>query len=231
MAVVQFLLAVAFLAMLNQFVRPTQALLFANHGITEIVVVGALKIAGFILLLITPFLTMHLLSEERQTGSINLLYSAPISITELILGKYLGVVFVVLFLLLLIVLMPLSLLIGTTIDLLQLASAMLGLFLLVSSFTAIGLFMSSLSSQTTVAAISTFGVLLALSIINSAKSGYRAGYDSELLRRILDYMSLLNHHDRLLDGIFNSTDIIYYLLVSATFITLSIWRLDIERAH
>jgi ABC-2 type transport system permease protein len=165
-AVVQFLLAIFFLLILGKFIDPAAASLFANYGVTEIVVVGLLRIAGIILLLITPFITMHTFSEERQTGSIKLLLSSPISMTELVLGKYLGVICYLFLLLLLIYLMPLSLLMRAELDLLQLLSGFLGLVLLTSSFAAIGLFVSSLTSQSAVAAISTFGVLFVLWIMN-----------------------------------------------------------------
>jgi len=225
-AVVQFLLAIFFLLILGQFIDPAAASLFANYGVTEIVVVGLLQIAGIILLLITPFVTMHTFSEERQTGSIKLLLSSPISLTELVLGKYLGVMCYLFLLLCFIALMPLSLLMGTELDLLQLLAALIGLVLLTSSFAAIGLFVSSLTSQSAVAAISTFGVLFVLWIMNMA-----GNTGTEQFREILTYASLLNHYHNLLDGIFNSTDVIYYLLVSSVFIILSIWRLDNERLY
>ena len=223
-AVVQFLLAIFFLLILSQYMDPAAASLFANYGVTEIVVVGLLQIAGIILLLITPFVTMRTFSEERQSGCIQLLLSSPISMTELVLGKYLGVICYLLLLLSLIALMPLSLLMGTELDLLQLLSGIIGLVLLASSFAAIGLFVSSLTSQSAVAAISTFGILFVLWIMNVA-----GNTGSELFREILTYSSLLNHYHNLLDGIFNSADVIYYLLVSTLFIVLSIWRLDNER--
>ncbi len=225
-AVVQFLLAIFFLLILSQFIDPTAASLFANYGATEIVVVGLLQIAGIILLLITPFVTMYTFSEERQSGCIKLLLSSPISVTELVLGKYLGVICYLFLLLSLIALMPLSLLMGTELDLLQLLSGIIGLILLASSFAAIGLFVSSLTSHSAVAAISTFGILFVLWIMNMA-----GNTGSDLFREILTYSSLLNHYHNFLDGIFNSADVIYYLLVTTVFIALSIWRLDNERSY
>lgn len=223
-AIVQLLLAIFFLVILRQYIDPATASLFANYGATEIIVVGLLQLAGIILLLITPFVTMHTFSEERQTGSILLLLSSPISITELVLGKYLGVIAYLFLLLSLIALMPLSLLMGTELDLLQLLSALIGLILLCSSFAAIGLFVSALSHQPAVAAIGTFGVLFVLWIMNMV-----GNTGSELFVEILIYASLLNHYHHLLDGVFNSVDVIYYLLISSLFIILSIWRLDNER--
>ncbi len=221
--VVQFLMAIFFLLILTNLAT---ASLFSNYGVTEIVVVGLMQIAGIILLLITPFVTMNTFSEERQTGSIKLLLSSPVSITELVLGKYIGVLSYLFLLLGLIALMPLSLLMGTELDLLQLLSAFIGMVLLTSSFAAIGLFVSSLTSQPAIAAISTFAILFVLWIMNMA-----GNTSTGLFREILNYVSLLNHYHNLLDGIFNSTDVIYYLLVNSAFIILSIWRLDNERLY
>ena len=54
---------------------------------------------------------------------------------------------------------------------------------------------------------------------------------SEVFREILSNASLLNHYHNFLDGVFNSADVIYYLLVTSVFIILSIWRLDHERLN
>lgn len=224
LAVVQFLLAILFLIMLNHFMNPAPWLF--GHGLTEIVVAGLFQTSGIVLLLITPFITMRLFSEERRTGTITLLFSSPITITELVLGKYLGTICFLLIMLALITLMPISLLLGTELDLGQLGAGVLGLMLLMSSFAAIGLFISTLTSQTSVAGITTFGVLFMLWIINLA-----GATGSEAVRAIFSYLSLLNHYDNLIDGIFNSVDVIYYLIISAAFIILSIWRLDGERMH
>jgi len=224
LAIVQLLLAVFFLILLNQFMNPSSW--FAGRGLTEIVVAGLLQIAGIVILMVTPFITMRLFSEERATGTINLLFSSPVSITELVLGKYLGTLCFLLIMLALIALMPFSLYLGTKLDFGQLCSGLLGLFLLMASFAAIGMFVSTLTNQVSVAAITTFGVLFMLWILNLA-----ANTGSEITMAIVSYLSLLNHYNNLINGIFNSIDIIYYLLVCTVFVTLSIWRLDGDRMH
>ncbi len=224
LAVVEFLLAIFFLILLNQFMNP--APWFAGRGVTEIVVAGLFQVSGIVLLLVTPFITMRIFSEERRTGTIKLLLSSPVSITELVLGKYLGTLGFLFVLLALIALMPLSLLMGTPVDLLQMSAGLLGLFLLMASFAAIGLFISSLTSQASIAAITTFGVLFMLWIINLASTT-----GGEVFRAIFSYLSLLKHYDSLINGMLNSVDVIYYLLICITFIVLSIWRLDGERLH
>lgn len=222
-AVVQCLLATFFLFILDKFLDPTMVSFLANRGVNEIIVTGFLQITGIILLLITPFITMRTFSEEYQTGSIKLLLSSPVSLTGLVLGKYLGVICYLFLLLSIIFLMPLSLMMGTELDFLQLYSAMLGLALLSSSFVAIGVFSSTLTRQPAVAATITFGILFVLWIMDIA-----AHSNSTIFAEILSYMSLFGHYHNFLDGIFNSVDVIYYLLVSLVFVVLSIWRLDSE---
>lgn len=224
LAVVEFLLAILFLILLNQFMNPTPWL--AGRGATEIVVAGLFQVSGIVILMVTPFITMRIFSEERRTGTINLLFSSPVTITELVLGKYLGILGFLVIQLLLIALMPLSLLMGTSIDLWQTSAGLIGLLLLMSSFAAIGMFISSLTSNTTIAAITTFGILFLLWIINLASST-----GSELFKTIFTWLSLLNHYGNFINGLFNTTDLFYYLIIIVLFVVLSIWRLDSERLH
>jgi ABC-2 type transport system permease protein len=146
-----------------------------------------------------------------------------VSMTEIILGKYLGVLSFFLILLCLLALMPLSLLAGTELDLGKLAAGLLGLTLLLAAFAATGLFMSALTEQPTIAAISTFGLLLLLWIIDWAGNSDNQGSG------LFAYLSMLRHYETLLKGQFNSTDVVYYLLVITLFLGLSIRRLDSDR--
>jgi ABC-2 type transport system permease protein len=118
----------------------------------------------------------------------------------------------------------LSLLMGGGLDLGMLAAGVLGLVLLLAGFAAVGLFMSTLTEQPTIAAVSSFGVLLLLWIIDWAGSN-NAGQASELFA----YLSLLRHFQSLLKGVFDSTDVVYYLLFVTLFLVLSIRRLDADR--
>ena len=223
LATVQFLLAIFFYLLLSQFMQPAAA---SNAGLTEAVISGTYQIAGVIMLLVSPLLTMRLITEEHRLGTIKLLFSSPLSITELVLGKYFGMTAFYCLMLIMISLMPATLLFGAQLDLGQIASGLIGLLLLMSSFAAIGLFISSLTKQPSTAAISTFGVLFLLWIINIAGSN-----SSESTAAILSYLSLLKHYTNLLNGIFNSADVLFYVFVSFFFILLTIWRLDAERTH
>ena len=222
LATVQFLVAIFFYLLLSQYMQPATA----GTGLTEVVVSGMYQISGVVILMVSPLLTMRLITEDRRLGTIKLLYSSPVSITQLVLGKYVGISVFYSIILLMITLMPASLLFGTQLDLGQIASGLIGLFLLTSSFAAIGLFISSITKQASTAAISTFGVLFLLWIINIAGAN-----SSEATAAVFSYLSLLKHYNNLLNGVFNSTDVLFYVLISSFFILLSIWRLDAERTH
>jgi ABC-2 type transport system permease protein len=225
LAVVQFIMAYFFLLYVEQYVtfQPSLARLENIPGVTDMVVAPLFDTAGIVLLLVTPMLTMRLISEEHRNQSLPLLFSAPISMTEIILGKFLGILSFMLIILFILALMPLSLLAGTTLDLGLFTASLLGLVLLLASFAAVGLFMSTLTYQPTIAAMSTFGILLLLWILDAAGT---TGTDTD---RLFSYLSILRHYQSMLKGVFNTSDIMYYFLFIATFLVLSIRRLDSER--
>ena len=225
LAVTLFILAYLFLTQIETYLslQPRLAALDGAPGVADIVVAPLLADAAVVLLLITPLITMRTLSEERRNRTLSLLFSAPVSMTEIVIGKYLGVLSFFLILLGLLALMPLSLLVGTDLDMGKLAAGMLGLVLVVAAFTAIGLYMSSLTEQPTVAAVTTFGLLLLLWIVDWAgDSDIRGG-------NALAQLSMLRHYEPLLKGLFNSEDVAYYLLVILLITGFTIRRMDAAR--
>ena len=225
LAVTQFILCYQFLSQLEAYMQfqAQLSVLEESPGITDLVIAPLLGGAAIILLLIVPLLTMRLISEEQKNQTLPLLFSAPISMTQIILGKYFGILGFLTILILMIALMPLSLLLGAAIDLGQVLSALLGLFMMVASFAAAGLYMSTLTRQPAIAAVSSFGLLLFLWIINWAGSSNAAQVYGD---NVLSWFSLLNHFEPLLKGVFSSTDIIYFLLFIFLFLVLGIRRLE-----
>ncbi|MGD8568982.1 MAG: ABC transporter permease [Gammaproteobacteria bacterium] len=224
LAVVQAILAYFFLVYLDYYVQiqPQLTTLPNAPGVTNMVVVPLFSTVALIVLLVVPLLTMRLVSEERRNQTLTLLISAPVSVTQIIMGKFTGLMAFLLIMLGLITLMPLSLLMAGSIDMGLLLSGILALVLLLCSFVALGLYLSTLTTQPTVAAIATFGALLLLWILDLA--GKTGGEES-----VLAYLSMLNHYQPLLRGIFSSADVAYYLLFSALFLVLSVRHLDAQR--
>jgi len=228
LAVVQLILAWEFLSGLDEFMlrQPSLAGKQGAPGLTLAVVSSHLfPRAAVVLLLVTPLLTMRLVSEERRNRTLTLLLSAPVSMTDIILGKYLGLMAFLGVVLGLVVLMPLSLLlVGGSLDFGLLASGTLGLALIIASFASAGLFLSTLTEQPTVAAVSTLGLLLFLWILD-----WTGGRDVQEASAILGYLSLPSHYIALLRGVFDTKDVAYYLLLTMTFLVMSIRRLDADR--
>ncbi len=225
LAILQLIVAYLFLSQLDTYMllQPRLAGIEGAPGVTDIVAAPLFQTIGFLMLLIAPAITMRVFSDEKRNRTLSLLLSAPVSMTDIVIGKFLGLTLFCFILLLMLAVMPLSLSVGADLDLGKLAAGLLGLALLFASFTAIGVFMSSLTEQPVVAAISTFGLLLLFWIIDWSRSGEQQV--SELFR----YLSLQSHLQSFLKGLFSSADVAYYLLLITTFLILGIRRLDQQR--
>lgn len=225
LAILQCILAYLFLTQVETFnlIQPKLAAIEGAPGLTDIVVTPLYGNAGIILLLVTPLLTMRLICEERRNKTLSLLLSAPISNTDIIIGKYLGILGLLLLIVFLVTLMPLSLLMGGELDTGKLFANLLALSLLVAAFSSTGLFMSTLAGHPTVAAMGTFGILLLLWILDWTTS--LQDQRSELF----EYLSILRHFQNIQSGLISSADVSYFLLFTATFIILSIRTLNNER--
>lgn len=225
--VLQFILAFMFLAQLDYYLtlQPRLQGLEEAPGVTDAIISPLFGNTGVILMMVTPLLTMRLISEERRQKTLNLLLSAPLTMRDIILGKYLGILGFLMLLILLIALMPLSLYWGGALDTGRVLANLLAVSLLVSAYAAVGLYLSTLASHPTVAAISTFAVILLLWILDwSSDSSTQTG-------GVLRYLSMLRHYEALLQGLVNTSDLAYFLLFIALFLTLSVQRLEFERVH
>lgn len=227
LAVMQFILAWLFFGQIDVYfsLQPQLITLEGAPGVTDLVAAPLFSSASLLLLMICPLLTMRLISDERRQGTLSLLLAAPVSMTEIVLGKYLGIVIFLALLVIQLSLMPLSLLMATDLDLGKLAAAMLGQLLLLAAFAAAGLYFSTLTRNPMVAAISTFGLLIMLWILDSAASAQPGE------ATVFSYLSIIQHNTPMLRGIVNSVDIAYYVLFIASFIILSIRQLDNQRLN
>lgn len=225
LAVIQLILGYMFLTNLDNFflLQPQLLQLQNTPGVTDIVVAPLMQVAAIILLMVMPLLTMRCIAEEKRNRSLTLLISAPLSMTEIVLGKFFGLMLFVLVLVSMLMLMPLSLYLGTTPDAGKLLSIYIGMLLLLGAFSAIGLYLSSLTENQTIAAVGSFGILLMLWIIDWLSDSVTGG------QSLLAYLSLLQHHESLLEGVFDSSDIAYYLLLITGFLGLTVRQLDRER--
>ena len=176
------------------------------------------------LYLYIPLLTMGLMSREYSSGSIKLLFSSPISSLQIILGKFLSMMIYGLIMmgtvLVLIIVAYFSI---KDLDLPFLLSGLLGLYLLMCTYAAIGLFMSTLTSYQIVAALGTLTLISFLNFIGNLWQSV------EGVRDIMHWFSLVGRADESVRGLICSEDILYFVLVSGMFIGLSVLKLQFAR--
>lgn len=223
LAVIQFILAFLMLVLVENFLtdlQPRFAGIEGAPGVTDAVVSPLLLWAGIVMLAVSPLITMRLISEERQTGSLPLLISSPVTLTEIVLGKYLGVMVFYLVMVAMIALMPLTLAIGGGLDWGKFAAGLIGLILLLGSFAAAGLYLSCLSTQPLVSAVASFGLLMLLVVF------YLAGKSQAGGSELFVYLSHFGHFLAFLDGLFDTADLVYYLLFIGGFLAMAIRQLD-----
>ncbi len=173
------------------------------------------------MLFAVPLLSMRLISEERRSQTMPFLFSAPLSLSEIVIGKFLGLVLFLAILVVYIALMLSTLNIWSDIDFGYIIANSIGLLLLVASFSALGLYFSSLTSQPIVAGILSFIALFVLMILDRFFSGDPTN--------IMSQLSLMKHFQSFAGGLIDTADIAYFALFIITFLTLTIRRLDADR--
>lgn len=172
-----------------------------------------------------PLVTMGLMSREYASGSIKLLYSSPVKNSSIILGKFLSMVVYGGVLIGIIALFALFTFIFTpNFDYPIVLVGLLGLYLLILAYSAIGIFFSSLTKYQVVAAI---GTLAALAFLNNVSD---IGRKSDLIRDITYWLDLSGKSRSFLNGIFSSQDFFYFIIVIVLFLSLSIFKLNTEKS-
>lgn len=197
-------------------IRPAE-----RTGVTSFVGQTVYGMASFIMLFAVPLLSMRLIAEERRSQTLPFLFSAPLSLTEIVVGKFLGLVAFLTILIVYIALMLCTLNIWSDIDFGYIAANSIGLWLMVASFSALGLYFSSLTQQPVVAAILSFIALFGLMMLDRLFSGDPSNMSANL--------SLMHHFQSFSRGLIDTADIAYFVLFTGFFLTLTIRRLDADR--
>lgn len=180
---------------------------------------------SFTLLFIIPILTMRLISEEKKTGTIEILMTSPIKEIELVLGKFLSCFILFAIMIFLTLLYPILLLIIGNPDKGPLITGYIGILLLGLSFISIGIFCSSLTKNQIVAAVLCFGLLLLIWtfgwVANESKN--------QIIKNIFQYICLLEHFNDFQKGIIDTKNIVYYLSFTGFFIYLTTKIVELKK--
>lgn len=176
------------------------------------------------LYLYIPLLTMGIMSREMGSGSIKLLFSSPVTNFQIVTGKYLSLV--IFNMLLMVPLFFYAIFGAVTIEAMDfplVLTGILGLYLLACAYSAIGLFMSGLTSYQTVAAIGTFATLAALTYVG------KVGQAIPLVRDITYWLSITGRASEFIRGLICSEDVLYFFIISIMFLSLAVLHLKYKR--
>jgi ABC-2 type transport system permease protein len=180
--------------------------------------------ASVILLFVLPLITMRTYSEEKRSGTIELLLTSPVSDVEIILGKFLGAMALY------------AAMLGITVIHIGLLfsygnpewkvvlTGYLGLLLMGGCFISVGLLISSMTKNQIVSGMVTFAVFLLLWVIN-----WIASFTGPTTQSVLNYLSITDHFDDFTRGILDTKHLIYYFSVMSFGLFLTARSVDTER--
>jgi len=167
-----------------------------------------LGVLSTILLFLLPMITMGIFAEEKKRGTIELLFTSPLTNLQLILGKFTAGLAFILVMMLLPAFNTLWLYWYSepTPALTPFFNGILGALLMGGALLAVGMFVSSLTENQIVAAAVTFGLFLVLWVIDAS-----AGSGTTFVNETLRYLSVLNHYQDFTRGIFDTQHVVFYL--------------------
>ncbi len=231
LTLLQLMLGFGFLKRLDDFMQiQAQLIQMPNPpGITELVVAPLYSTAAIVLLFAVPLLAMRLIAEERRNQTMVLLVSAPLSMTEIALGKFAGLAAFLLLVVGITTLMPLSLLLGGRLDFGLLASLVTGMALLCACFAAVGLYASCLTAHPIAAAMIAFSALLGMLLVGETAADGLRGRGWPVPAALAQVLSPLKNFETFSKGLLDSYSVACMLLLIAAFLILTIRRLDAAR--
>jgi ABC-2 type transport system permease protein len=177
-----------------------------NLNLNEMVIEPSLQNMSVILLMIIPIITMRSFADEKKMKTFRLLLSSPVHLREIILGKFLACMMVVAVMILIS-----SYSVGFLFLLGEpepgpVITGYLGVLLMAGCFVSVGIFASSLTDNQIIAAVLTFGFSLFMWVI-----GWGAQAAGSTTGQVLQYISIVDHLERFLKGLVNTSDLVYYL--------------------
>ena len=163
------------------------------------------------MLLVVPLMTMRLLAEEKNSGTMEILMTSPVTDAEVVIGKFAASLALFTLMLILTFTGPLFFIIYSAgnLDTVPMFVGYLGLFLLGTACLSLGMVTSALTKNQIVAALVSFAAMLGLWIIN-----WTSGSVSGVWGKVLSYISLVEHFDDFTKGILDTEHVIYYISFS-----------------
>jgi ABC-2 type transport system permease protein len=177
-----------------------------------------------VFLIVLPMITMRTYSEEKRSGTMELLLTSPITDFQIIMGKFLGAMGLYASMLgITLVHMALLYWVSSP-EWMPILTSYLGMLLLGGCFMSVGLLISSLTKNQIVAVVATFAVFMMLWMVN-----WIAQFMSPTSQAVLNYLSITSHLEDFMGGVIDTKHVVYYLSFIAFGLFLTARSVDVER--
>lgn len=228
---VQIIVGYAFLKRLDDFLQlqPQLAQLASPPGLTELVATPVFAMTALVMLFAAPLLGMRSIAEERRNQTMVFLTSAPVSITQIVLGKFFGLFGFLALLVALVAVMPLALAPATSLDYGLMASLCAGLLLLAAGFAAVSLYVSSLTAHPVAAAFGAFTALLLMVLMGEAAVDGLRTRGWQVPAAFAQVFAPLKNFEPLGKGLVDTYAIACSVLLAVVFLVLAVRRLEALR--
>jgi ABC-2 type transport system permease protein len=177
-----------------------------------------------VFLFVVPLITMRTYSEEKRSGTIELLMTSPVTDFQIVVGKFLGAMSLYVAMLGLTLIHVGLLFVYGNPEWKPVVAGYVGLVLVGGCFVSVGLLFSSLTKNQIVAGMFTFAVLLLLWVIS-----WIGNFSGPTVARLTGYLSLTGHVDDFLRGIVDTQHVVYYLSFITFGLFLTAKAVDSER--
>jgi len=219
-----------FVALLNYFVR--QSMQMGQMGmqgpqamnLNQQLIRPLLQNVLILILFLMPMVTMRSYSEEKRSGTIELLLTSPLTDFQIIMGKFLGAMALYGAMLAVTLIHVGLLFVYGRPEWKPVMTAYLGLLLLGGCFISVGLFISSLTKNQIVAFVATFATFLMLWVIT-----WIGSFSGPTIDKLTQYLSIVDHYDDFGKGVIDTTHLIYYVSFITFGLFLTAKAVDSER--
>jgi len=217
-----------YLAFFARMFEMSQMMAFRGRAdlpnLNQLVVEGLFQTMVVILVFLIPLLTMRIVAEEKRRGTFELLITSPVSVLELVLGKFLSLAVVIIVMLAISFVFPLLLMVYGNPEIPPIISGFFGVVLCALGFASIGMAVSSFTENQIVAGVSSMVVLLLLYVIQAPAESL-GGTSAEVLR----YLSPIDQVQQFLRGVISLRSLAYFLSLILLGIFLSQRALEAHR--
>ncbi len=173
---------------------------------------------SFITAFLIPVLTMRLFSEERRQKTDRALFTAPVSITSIVMGKFLAALAMFGMSQAITIVYQTIFAFNVTVDWVNYFSYLIGTILMAAALISVGLFISCLTDSQIVAAV----ISIAVSVLLFSLDGFFSGVELQWIAKVVEWISFQGRYNTFIEGLFDLANTVYFISFSAVFIFLTI---------